>query len=152
MILPCASAVFQKKASSAVGVRAESKVRPPPRPEPSNTPVRLITLRDSPISIPMAPFPTAVPMDLVGDHLASVSGGLLSPMGSGSWIPLLATPGSAISRGAGLLITTGDGSSIPPAAAGFIPLPFFTDTQDMEVFREGTSLVALIHLASSIIR
>jgi hypothetical protein len=44
------------------------------------------------------------------------------------------------------------GSSIPPAAAGFIPLPFFTGTQDMELFREGTSLAALIHLASSIIR
>src|SRR5258706_1476265 len=118
----------------------------------SNTPVRLITLRDSPISIPMAPFPAAGPMDLVGDRLAWVSGGHPSPMGSGSWTPLLATPGSAISRGAGLLITMEVGSSIPPAAAGFIPLPFFTGTQDMEGFREGTSLAALIHLASSIIR
>src|SRR5229473_3558928 len=61
---------------------------------------------------------------------ATASAGPPSRTGNGSWIPLLAGPGSAISLGAGLPTITEDGSSMPPAAAGFILRRFYMDTRD----------------------
>src|SRR5260370_3411671 len=118
------------KTTSITGSPAASTASPPPPPRHCNTRVRLITFRDSPIYIPMAPFPRVGHMDTVGDPSVWGLAGHHSRMGNGSWILHLAGPGSAISRGAGLPITMEDGSLMPPAAAGFIPRRFSTEIRD----------------------
>src|ERR1700694_4388153 len=125
------------KTTSIAGFPAASTASPPPRRRRCDTQVRPLTFRDLPICIPMAPFPPAGHMDSVGGLSAWDLAGHHSRMGNGSRIPLLAGPGSAISRGAGLPITTEDGSSIPPVAAGFILRRFFTDTRGTLFVREG---------------
>src|SRR6266404_8876998 len=140
------------KTTSIAGSPAASTASPPLRVRRCDTQVRLLTFRDSPICIPMAHFPPAGHLDTVGGRSAWDLAGHHSRMGNGSRIPLLAGPGSAISRGAGLPITMEDGSSIPLVVAGFILRRSFTDTQDMELSREGVSLAALIRPALSITR
>src|SRR5258708_12957996 len=85
----------------------------------------------------MAPFPPAGHLDTAGGHSAWDLAGHHSRMGNGSRIPLLAGPGSAISRGAGLPITMEDGFSIPLVVAGFILRRSFTDTRGALSVRTG---------------
>src|SRR5437660_1436580 len=88
----------------------------------------LCIIREAPICIPMWPSQTAGDTETVGDRLVRGWAGRHSRLGNGSWILNSAGPGPAFSRGAGLPITMEDGSSMPLAAAGFIPRRFSTDT------------------------
>src|SRR2546423_10167395 len=124
------------KMTLIAGSPAASTASPAPQQRRFNTRARLITLRDSPTCTPTAPFRTVGHTDTVGDRSVWGWAGRHSPMGNGSWILDLAGPGLAISRGAGLPITMVDGSSMPPAAAGFIPRRFSTDTLGIQAFRE----------------
>src|SRR5438067_13926493 len=108
---------------------------PAPQARLCNIRVHLITRPDSPISTPMAPFPIADPMDTVGGRSGPVLVGHPSATDSGSWIPGLAGLGSAFSPGVGRPTTMGDGFSMPPAAAGFIPPRFPTDTRVIRLVR-----------------
>src|SRR5260370_4452973 len=119
------------KTTSIAGFPGASIASRPPRLRPCNTQVLLITLRDSPTCIPMVLFPTVGLMDTAGDHSESDSAGHPSRTGNGLWIPLLAGPGPAISRGAGRPTTTEGGSSTPPAASGVFFRPAFT--QDLGI-------------------
>ena len=139
------------KTTSITGSPAASTASLPPRLQPCNTQVRLITLRDLRTCIPMALFQAAALMDTGGGRLARDSAGRRSLTGNGSRIPALALLGSAISHGVGLPITTVDGSLIPPAAAGFIPPRFSTDTLGILSVREGVP-AAFIPRALSIIQ
>src|SRR5712664_4920388 len=140
------------KMTSIAGSPAVLTASPPPQPPRCSTQVRLLTFRDLPIFTPMAHFPPVGHMDTVGDRSVWGLAGHHSRMGNGSWIPVLAGLGPAISRGAGLPITMEDGSSIPPAAAGFIPRRFSTDTPGILSVREGGFPRASIPRDPSIVR
>jgi len=78
------------KTTSIAGFLAASTASPPPPLRRCNTLVLPITLRDLPISTPMAPLIPVAPMATAGNRLELALAGPPSRMDNGSWIPRLA--------------------------------------------------------------
>src|SRR3981189_522926 len=125
------------KTTSIAGSPAASTASPPLRLRRCDTQVRLLTFRDSPICIPMAPFPPAGHLDTAGGRSAWGLAGPHSRNGNGSRRPLFGGARAPLTRGGGPPLTIEGGFSIPFVAAVFIPRRSFTDTRGTLSVREG---------------